>query len=227
MNSKRQTHGGWLRNVGAAVLALGLAALLFLMPGRIAAGETQADTAPPPPGLERATLAAGCFWSMEAIFKQLKGVQKVEPGYAGGSKAHPSYEDVETGVTGYAESVTLTYDPKVISYRDLLRVLLITRDPTTLNQQGYDAGTQYRSVIFYRNAAQKQAAEEAIRQVTAQHIWKGPIVTAVVPFSTFYRAEDYHLDYYAKHPDEPYCATVIAPEIARFRKEFKSKLKSG
>jgi peptide-methionine (S)-S-oxide reductase len=216
----------WLLYSGLAVaLAGGLAIILGMMPGRASAEVTVAETASPPPGKEVATFAAGCFWSMEAIFKQLKGVEKVVPGYAGGRMPHPSYEQVETGATGYAESVNITFDPKVISYRDLLQVLLTVRDPTTRDQQGPDQGPQYRSVIFYRNAAQKQAAEEAIREVTAAHIWKNPIVTAVQPFTTFYRAEDYHLDYYRRHPYEPYCAFVIAPEIADFRAKFQSKLK--
>ena len=225
MNPTQKSRRLFFGNLLAAAVALGLAGALFFGPGRMAAGVTQAETAPAPAGMERATFAAGCFWSMEAIFKQLKGVQQVDPGYAGGTAAHPSYDLVETGTTGYAESVNITFDPKVISYRDLLQVLLIARDPTTRNSQGPDDGTQYRSVIFYRDAAQKQAALDAIRQVNAQHVWKAPIVTEVAPFTTFYRAEDYHLNYYALHPDEPYCATVIAPEIAHFRKVFRAKLK--
>ncbi len=213
---------------GALALAF-LAALAFAMtlsaPGRTSAAPTQAVTGPPPKGKEMATLAAGCFWSMEAIFKQLKGVDKVEPGYAGGTLAHPSYEQVETGTTGHAESLNITFDPKVISYRELLQVLLTARDPTTPDQQGPDRGPQYRSVIFYRSATQKQTAEEAIQEVNATHVWGSPIVTTVTPFTNFYRAEDYHLDYYRLHPDEPYCAMVIAPEIADFRAKFKSKLK--
>jgi len=190
-----------------------------------AAAQTQAVTAPPPQGRQVATFAAGCFWSMEAIFKQLKGVDKVEPGYSGGTKAHPSYEQVENGDTGYAESINITFDPKVISYKDLLQVLLEARNPTTMNQQGPDAGPQYRSVVFYRNAAQKQAADEEIQEVNAQHVWRNLIVTEVQPFGSFWRAEGYHLDYYNLHPDQGYCANVIAPEIADFRSKFRSKLK--
>ena len=163
---------------------------------------------------------------MEAIFKQLKGVEKVEPGYAGGTLPHPSYEQVEVGNTGYAETINITFDPKVISYRDLLQVLLTVRDPTTPDRQGPDEGPQYRSVIFYRNSAQKQAATKAVQEVTAAHVWHDPIVTTVTPYTKFYRAEDYHLNYYSLHPDQPYCASVIAPEIAEFRAKFKSKLKS-
>jgi|SRR5579871_931181 len=191
----------------------------------------RAPSAPPAPvkvpaGKEVATFAAGCFWSMEAIFKQLKGVVSVEPGYAGGRVAHPSYEEVESGMTGHAESVQIVFDPKVISYGDLLRVLLTVRDPTTLNQQGPDVGPQYRSVIFYHNEAQHRMAQEMIRKITAERLWPHPIVTTVTPFTNFYRAEDYHLDYYRRHPDQEYCRFVIAPEIANFRAKFKSKLKN-
>ncbi len=208
----------------AVAVAGGLAFTQFVHPGRSSAA-TQAVTAPPPPGMEQATFAAGCFWSMEAIFKQLKGVTHVDPGYAGGTAPHPSYEDVETGETGYAESANITFDPKVISYSDLLQVLLIARDPTTKDRQGPDEGPQYRSVVFYRSPAQKQAAEEAIQKLNMAHTWRNPIVTEVKPFTSFYRAEDYHLNYYNLHPDEPYCQYVIAPEIADFRKKFKSELK--
>ena len=162
---------------------------------------------------------------MEAIFKQLKGVYKAEPGYAGGKLANPSYEQVETGSTGHAEALNIVFDPKVISYRDLLDVLLTVRDPTTINRQGPDEGPQYRSIIFYRNEEQKRAAKEMIAKFNAAHIWQRPIVTEVQPFSNFYRAEDYHFNYYNLHPDQPYCKFVIAPEIAEFRAKFKSKLK--
>jgi peptide-methionine (S)-S-oxide reductase len=174
---------------------------------------------------ETATFAAGCFWSMEAIFKQLKGVYSATPGYAGGKLAHPSYEQVETGTTGHAESLNIVYDPKVISYRDLLEVLLTVRDPTSLNRQGPDEGPQYRSIIFYRNDDQKRAAKEMIAKITAEHVWQRPIVTEVQPLGNFYRAEDYHMDYYRLHPDQPYCGSVVAPEIAEFRAKFKAKLK--
>ena len=177
------------------------------------------------PGQQTATFAAGCFWSMEAIFKQLKGVESVEPGYAGGKTRNPTYERVENGDTGYAETVNIIFDPKVISYRDLLQVLLTVRDPTTLNRQGPDEGTQYRSVIFARNAQQKQEALGAIGQISAKHVWNAPIVTQVAPYSGFYRAEDYHLNYYNLHPNEGYCSGVIGPEIAEFRAKFKDKLK--
>jgi peptide-methionine (S)-S-oxide reductase len=176
---------------------------------------------------ETATFAAGCFWSMEAIFKQLKGVEKVEPGYAGGKVVKPSYEQVETGNTGHAEALNITFDPKVITYRDLLEVLLTVRDPTTVNKQGPDEGPQYRSVIFYRTEEQHKAADEMIQKFNASHLWANPIVTEVKPFNNFYRAEDYPVDYYRKHPDEPYCKHVILPEIKEFQAKFKAKLKKS
>ena len=186
--------------------------------------------APKPPvgnsgGKEVATFAAGCFWSMEAIFNQLKGVEKAESGYAGGKLAKPTYEQVETGTTGHAETLNITFDPKVITYRDLLEVLLTVRDPTSINRQGNDEGPQYRSIIFYRTPEQKQAAEETIQKFTQKKVWSNPIVVKVQPFTTFYRAEDYHTNYYNLHPDQGYCKNVIAPEIAEFRQKFKSKLK--
>lgn len=225
MTSRNNSRRSFLYGTAALALLGGWALMSGIAPGHSASPPTQAVTAPPVKGREVATFAAGCFWSMEAIFKQLKGVEKVEPGYSGGKMAHPSYEQVETGTTGYAESLNITYDPKVISYKDLLQVLLVARDPTTLNKQGPDEGTQYRSVIFSRNAAQKQAAQEMIAKVNSAHTWHDPIVTGVQPFTSFYRAEDYHLDYYRLHPDQGYCASVIAPEIAEFRAKFKSKLK--
>src|SRR5579862_2050081 len=150
-----------------------------------AQSDSKAPTIQAPPGKEVATFAAGCFWSMEAIFKQLRGVETVEPGYAGGRVANPSYEQVETGTTGHAESVNIIFNPKVISYRDLLRVLLTVRDPTTLNRQGPDAGPQYRSVIFTRNEQQRRIAVEMIQKITAEHLWPNPIVTKVTPFINF------------------------------------------
>jgi peptide-methionine (S)-S-oxide reductase len=190
--------------------------------------QTPAQGSIPPAKAEvqTATLAAGCFWSMEAIFKQLKGVDKVLPGYAGGKLANPNYEDVETGNTGHAETINITYDPSKITYKVLLDVMLTCRDPTTLNRQGNDEGTQYRSIIFYRNEQQHKDALDMIKKFTDNHVYSDKIVTEVIPFKNFYRAEDYHLDYYRLHPDQPYCQGVIAPEIARFRSIFKSKLKS-
>jgi peptide-methionine (S)-S-oxide reductase len=225
MKNKRKPLIPTWASLLALVVLVPVVFSLYASPGRTAA-PTQELTAPPPAGREEATFAAGCFWSMEAIFKQLKGVEKVVPGYSGGTAPHPSYEFVESGTTGYAESLNIIYDPKVISYRELLQVLLIARDPTSINRQGPDEGTQYRSVIFYRTPAQQQTAEKAIQEVNASHVWPNPIVTEVQPFKKFYQAEDYHLNYYALHPNEGYCASVIAPEIAAFRAKFKSELKN-
>jgi peptide-methionine (S)-S-oxide reductase len=220
-------HNKSTKTFFAAVLALiCLFAAGYAVWSPAAHGEvTQEQTGSPPPGLERATFAAGCFWSMQAIFQQLKGVEAVSPGYAGGTVAHPSYELVETGSTGYAESINILYDPKIIPYDVLLKILLTVRNPTTINQQGPDYGPNYRSIIFYRNDQEKVAAEGAIRQVNAEHIWPDPIVTEIQPFTTFYRAESYHINYYNLHPDEPYCASVIAPEISSFREKYRSLLK--
>jgi peptide-methionine (S)-S-oxide reductase len=186
---------------------------------------TPKTSAQAPAGKEVATLAAGCFWSMEAIFERLQGVEKVEPGYAGGHVANPAYEKVGTGTTGHAEAVSITFDPKVISYRDLLQVMLTLRDPTTLNRQGPDEGANYRSVIFYHTKEQQKAAEEAIRAVAAAKIWKAPIVTPVTAFTNFYQAEDYHRDYYRRHPDVPYSRQVIAPKIEYLHAKFASLAK--
>jgi peptide-methionine (S)-S-oxide reductase len=178
-----------------------------------------------PHGRETATLAGGCFWCTEAIFRELKGVEKVEPGYSGGRTVNPTYEQVCTGSTGHAESIQITFDPRVISYRDLLHIFFTTHDPTTLNRQGADAGTQYRSAIFYHNEAQKQVAQKVIKEITAERIWKDPIVTEVTPFTRFYRAEDYHRNYFERNPDQSYCRIVIAPKVAKFREKFREKLK--
>ena len=225
MNSHITTRRRFLVRASIVGLAASLVPALLV-------GCTQAVSAPLPqvytriaPGSETATFAAGCFWSMEAIFQQLKGVEKVEPGYAGGTVANPSYEQVETSTTGHAETINIIYDPKVISYRDLLQVLLISRNPTTLDRQGPDAGPQYRSVIFYRSAAQRKAAEAAIVQINKSHVWPAQIVTELQQYTHFYEAERYHDDYYRHHPTEGYCQGVIAPEIAEFRSKFPTKLK--
>ena len=173
---------------------------------------------------ETATLAGGCFWCLDAVFADLKGVDKVESGFSGGAVPNPSYEQVCTGSTGHAEVVQVTFDPSVISYRDLLDVFFTVHDPTTLNRQGNDVGTQYRSAIFTHSPEQKAAAGKAIADLTAQRVWSGPIVTRIEPFTAFYRAEDYHQDYYAKNPRAGYCQLVIAPKVAKFRKHFLAKL---
>jgi peptide-methionine (S)-S-oxide reductase len=172
-----------------------------------------------------ATLAGGCFWCTEAVFSELRGVQSVQPGYSGGTLENPTYEEVCTDSTGHAEAVQITFDPMIISYRDLLQVFFSTHDPSTLNRQGNDVGTQYRSAIFYHNEEQKQVAEEVMKQITEAKIWDGPVVTELVPFKAFYPAEDYHKDYFKKNPSQGYCRVVIAPKIAKFRKHYESMLK--
>lgn len=174
---------------------------------------------------ETATLGGGCFWCTEAIFTQLKGVESVESGYSGGSVSNPSYEDVCTGETGHAEVVQVKFDPNVISYSDILRVFFSAHDPTTLNRQGADVGTQYRSVIFYHGEQQKQMAKEAMNEVDSSKIWGKPAVTEIVPFKAFYPAEEYHKDYFERNPRQPYCQVVIAPKVAKFRKHYFDRLK--
>ncbi len=175
--------------------------------------------------LEVATLAGGCFWCTEAMFDQLKGIIEVESGYSGGKIANPSYEDVCTGETGHAESIQITFDPTVVSYADLLRIFLTTHDPTTLNRQGADVGTQYRSAIFYHNPEQERVAREVIKEFEQSKIWKKPIVTEVLPYKKFYKAEDYHQEYYAKNSRQPYCRVVIEPKIAKLREHYRDRLK--
>ena len=176
---------------------------------------------------EVAVFGSGCFWCSEAVFSELIGVLKVEPGYAGGSTPNPSYEDVCTDTTGHAEVARVTFDPSVISYRELLEVLFSTHDPTTLNRQGADKGTQYRSVIFYSSEAQREEAQGIIRELTRERVFRDPIVTEVVQLSTFYPAEDYHREYYRRNPSQPYCRAVIAPKLAKFRAHWKAKLKAA
>ncbi len=179
-----------------------------------------------PPGSQVATLAGGCFWSMNAMFSQLKGVEKVEAGYAGGHTAHPTYEQVCSETTGHAETIQIVFDPKVISYSDLLGVFFHVHDPTTQDRQGEDVGASYRSVVFYANAAQKAQAEAAIQSLQAAHAYSGPIVTQVVPLTAFYPAEQYHQDYYVHNPHTPYCQFVVAPKVAKLRAHYKAMLKS-
>ncbi len=177
--------------------------------------------------LQTATLAGGCFWCLEAVYDQVKGVVSVESGYSGGKMPNPSYEDVCTGATGHAETVQITFDPGIVSYRDLLNVFFGIHDPTTLNRQGADAGTQYRSAIFYHNEEQKKEAEQLIKELNEQHIWGAPIVTEVKPFEKFYVAENYHQEYYEHNRFQPYCKMVVAPKVAKFRKHYMELLKKG
>lgn len=174
---------------------------------------------------EIATLAGGCFWCLEAVFNDLRGVEKVVSGYSGGSLPNPSYEQVCRGTTGHAEVVQIVFNPKEASFRELLEVFFTIHDPTTLNRQGADVGTQYRSAIFYHSPEQKEVAEQVIRELEAERIWDRPIVTEVAPFDIFYPAEGYHQQYYEQNPNQPYCQAVVAPKVAKFRKLFLSKLK--
>ncbi len=177
------------------------------------------------PSKEIATLAGGCFWCLEAVYDQLKGVLDVVSGYSGGKRPNPSYEQVCSGATGHAEVVQITFDPQQIRYKELLQVFFTIHDPTTLNRQGADVGTQYRSAIFYHSAEQKTTAEEVMREIDAYGIWGRPIVTELSPFQAFYPAEEYHQEYFARNPYQGYCRAVIAPKVAKFRQQFLDRLK--
>ncbi|MFY9271278.1 MAG: peptide-methionine (S)-S-oxide reductase MsrA [Candidatus Manganitrophaceae bacterium] len=174
---------------------------------------------------EQATLGGGCFWCLEAVFVELKGVERVESGYSGGKEVNPTYRQVCTGTTGHAEVVQITYNPNVISFQEILDIFFTIHDPTTLNRQGADEGPQYRSVIFYHTSEQKAIAEETIQALNAKALLDGPIVTEVTPFATFYRAEEYHQNYYQNNTSQPYCRAIIAPKIAKARKTFLEKLR--
>jgi len=175
--------------------------------------------------LEVATLAGGCFWCTEAAFSIIKGVERIAPGYTGGVVPNPTYEQVSTGSTGHAEAAQIYFDPKVISYKEILEIFFTMHDPIQLNRQGADIGTQYRSAIFYNSPQQKETAEKLIDELTREDIWDKPIVTSVEPLKAFYEAETYHKDYYKKHPKEPYCQAVIAPKIAKLQQRFFDKIK--
>jgi peptide-methionine (S)-S-oxide reductase len=175
---------------------------------------------------EVATLGGGCFWCLEAVYLELRGVEKVVSGYSGGDVPSPTYREVCTGTTGHAEVVQVTFDPEVVSYRDILEVYFTIHDPTTLNRQGADVGTQYRSVIFYHDEEQRRIAEEVISDLESEGVWSNPIVTEVTPFDEFYVAEDYHQDYFRNNGFQPYCQVIIAPKVAKFRKEHLDRLKA-
>jgi peptide-methionine (S)-S-oxide reductase len=177
------------------------------------------------PRKELATLGGGCFWCLEAVYLELKGVEQVVSGYSGGTDPNPSYYEVCEGITGHAEVVQLTFEPQEISFKDILQVFFTIHDPTTLNRQGADVGTQYRSVIFYHTQEQKETAEEVIRELTADRIWDSPIVTEITPAEIFYPAEDYHQDYFQRNMFQPYCQYVIVPKVIKLRKLFLEKLK--
>jgi peptide-methionine (S)-S-oxide reductase len=189
------------------------------------------DTSPATPSghggsREVATLAGGCFWCLEAVFTELTGVERVDSGYAGGAMVNPTYEDVCTGQTGHAEVVQVTFDPSKISYRQLLQIFFTIHDPTTLDRQGADVGTQYRSAIFYRDAAQHKEADSVIQEITKAGLWRGKIVTEVAPLPAFYPAEEYHRDYFKRNPTAGYCRAVIAPKVGKFRAHFAAQLRS-
>lgn len=173
--------------------------------------------------LEKATFGAGCFWCVEAIFQEIDGVASVVSGYSGGSIKNPSYKEVCTGRTGHAEVIQIEFDPEIVSYETLLEAFFLSHDPTQLNRQGADVGTQYRSVIYYHTRSQQMLAEEKKRQLNATHAYGSPVVTEISAFDVFYPAEDYHQDYYAANPTQPYCARVVGPKLEKFRKVFKQK----
>ena len=187
---------------------------------RTRGGETKADRK-----LEMATLAGGCFWCLEAVYKELRGVERVVSGYTGGATPSPTYQQVCTGRTGHAEAVQIKFDPDEVSYRELLEVFFTVHDPTTLNRQGADVGTQYRSAIFYHTPEQREIAEATIRALEDEQLWDAPVVTQIVPAGEFYPAEDYHQEYFANNPLQPYCRAVVAPKVAKFRQKYLEKLK--
>lgn len=174
---------------------------------------------------ETATLAGGCFWCMEAVFKEIEGVESVVSGYTGGTTANPTYQQVCSDRTGHAEAVQVTFDPSKISYREVLEIFFSAHDPTTPDRQGADVGTQYRSAVFYHTDEQKAVAEQLIQELDNAHMWKNPIVTRVLPLDRFYPAEDYHHNYFARHPEQGYCQMVISPKVTRLRKQWAKRLK--
>jgi peptide-methionine (S)-S-oxide reductase len=175
---------------------------------------------------ELATLAGGCFWCLEAVYKELRGVERVVSGYAGGHVTRPTYGQVCEGTTGHAEVVQITFDPAAVSYRELLEVFFTIHDPTTLNRQGADVGSQYRSAVFYHTPEQRETAEQVIAEITAAGVWDSPIITEVTPLEKFYPAEDYHQDYFERNASQPYCRAVVAPKVSKFRKQFLERLKA-
>ncbi len=176
--------------------------------------------------LEVATFAGGCFWCLEAVFREVEGVESVVPGYTGGTTANPTYEQVCTGKTGHAEAVQVKFNPSKISYRELLEIFFSVHDPTTLNRQGADVGTQYRSAIFYHNEQQKSIAEELISKLNKAKLWEKPIITQIIQLDEFYFAEDYHREYFYRHPEQSYCQMVISPKVSKFRKQWIKRLKN-
>ncbi len=229
---------GWRLVAGLGAAALAIASLVAVVgSGGFAPPESRtahvrippadAPTGPRPSGDQQATFGGGCFWCMEAMFQRLKGVHSVVSGYSGGSLKNPTYEQVGSGDTGHAEAIQITYDPEVISFGELLEVFWQSHDPTTRNRQGHDVGSQYRSVIFYHDEGQRALAEHYKRKLDESAVFAAPIVTEIVPFTSFYPAESYHQNYFENHPQQPYCSVVIGPKVAEFEKVFKDKLKAS
>lgn len=190
--------------------------------------ETKEPVTPQPTdSLEIATLGGGCFWCLEAVYQSLDGVVKVESGYSGGNVKNPSYKEVCTGRTGHAEVIQVTFNPSLITYKDVIDIFWHIHDPTTLNRQGNDVGTQYRSVIFYHTEAQKAIAQQSKDEAQISGTWLSPIITEIVPFTVFYKAEDYHQNYFNDNPNQPYCVYVVSPKVEKFRKQYKDRLKEG
>ena len=204
-------------------LLLGTLVLSSALKDSVIMSQSKNRTATAAKGTEVVTLGGGCFWCIEAAFDELEGVERVESGYSGGSVANPTYRQVCTGTTGHAEVIQITFDPGVISLKELLEIFFTVHDPTTLNRQGPDIGPQYRSVFFYRNQEQKSTAEQVIKEI--QKVWNAPIVTEIAPFLGFYKAEDYHQEYFKLSGEQPYCRLVIAPKMAKFRQHYRDKLK--
>ncbi|MFC1505510.1 peptide-methionine (S)-S-oxide reductase MsrA [Thermoproteota archaeon] len=178
-----------------------------------------------PNQLEVATLGGGCFWCLETFYNELKGIIKVESGYSGGTGPNPTYKQICTGTTDHAEVIQITYNPNIITFKEILQIFFTIHDPTTMNRQGNDVGTQYRSIILYHNQNQKQTTEQVINEITQARIWNTPIVTQIIPYNIFYKAEEYHQEYYKKNPEQSYCRIIIAPKIAKLRKQYFEKLK--
>jgi peptide-methionine (S)-S-oxide reductase len=214
----------WL--IGLALVAVICAAIFLGRKFALSETPTVLEPVEPPAGMAKATFGAGCFWCTEAVFSQLKGVRSVVSGYSGGWLKNPTYEEVCTGTTGHAEAIQITYDPAMISYEELLEVFWQTHDPTTPDRQGNDVGPQYRSMIFYHTDEQKRLAEQSRQAVDASGLFAGPVVTQIVPFTEFYRAESYHQNYFAENSGQPYCRFLIRPKVEKTKKLFPDKLKT-
>lgn len=211
--------------LAALIVGIVLAAGQLRGAAKMNANPVSSPPAVPAPGQEVVTLGGGCFWCVEAIFDDLKGVVSVESGYSGGKSVNPTYKEVCSGQSGHAEVTQIIFDPGIITLKEILEIFFTVHDPTTLNRQGADSGTQYRSVIYYRTPEQKATAVAVMAEIGALKLWSDPIVTELAPFDTFYRAENYHQDYFALNGEQPYCQVVIAPKVAKFRQHFADRLK--